>query len=169
MVFLFITNKAMEKFMAEFLDKMKELADQAAAGRPQDNGTKETLEKIEKLVGENLAGDTIQGEQIAEIKEALLYFGTKLAGVNPATAPVVTEIVPFAGAAAGGESVTINGQHFDNLGSVKFGDADATITEQSANRIVVTTPAGTGSVNVVVTTVGGPSQPVQFAYNEAGE
>ena len=73
-------------------------------------------------------------------------------------APAVTGISPASGAAAGGTAVTITGTNLAGATAVKFGTAAATITSETANQIVATSPAGvTGTVDVTVTTASGVS------------
>ena len=70
-----------------------------------------------------------------------------------AAAPTITGIKPAAGAV--GASVTITAANLLNA-TVDFGNAAATsITSDTATQIVVKSPAGTGTVNVTVTTPSG--------------
>ncbi|MEU3499248.1 IPT/TIG domain-containing protein [Streptomyces hundungensis] len=73
----------------------------------------------------------------------------------PAT---ITAITPATGAAAGGTVVTITGAALDGVSDVKFGNTPGTnLKILTANRLQVTTPAGTaGAVNVVVGDDAGP-------------
>ncbi len=83
-------------------------------------------------------------------------------------APTVTSISPAVGPPAGGTSVTIRGTSFSGATGVTFGATAATnYTVNSATQITATAPAGTGAVDVRVTTVGGTSAPsaaAQFTY-----
>ena len=74
-------------------------------------------------------------------------------------APTVTSVAPNTGSTAGGGSVTIKGANYMNgFTTVSFGGAAATITSFSNNQLVVTLPAhAAGTVDVIVTTLGGPS------------
>jgi hypothetical protein len=73
-------------------------------------------------------------------------------------APTVTSISPTSGPAAGGTSVTINGTNLSGTTAVKFGDIAATgVTVISDIQITAISPAGTGIVDVTVTTAGGIS------------
>jgi hypothetical protein len=73
-----------------------------------------------------------------------------------AAAPTYTSLTPSSGTSSGGTSVTITGTNLSNATSVTIGGAAATITNNTATQIIVTTPAGTiGAQNVVITTVGG--------------
>ena len=71
-------------------------------------------------------------------------------------APTVKSIKPATGLSTGGTSVTITGTNLLNA-KVYFGGVPATISEDRAASIVATSPAGTGTVYVTVTTAGGTS------------
>ncbi|MBW7571357.1 beta strand repeat-containing protein [Caproiciproducens faecalis] len=83
-------------------------------------------------------------------------------------APTVTAISPTSGPASGGTTVAITGTGFTNASAVKFGAANATaFTVDSDTQITATSPAGSGTVDVTVTTAGGTSvtsSSDQFAY-----
>ena len=71
-------------------------------------------------------------------------------------APSVTGVSPGSGNA--GDTVTISGAHFINATGVKFGSTDATDLQfVSDTEIRVKAPAGSGNVDVTVTTSGGTS------------
>ncbi|MGK5056656.1 IPT/TIG domain-containing protein [Janthinobacterium sp. LB2P49] len=73
-------------------------------------------------------------------------------------APTVSSISPTAGPATGGSSVTITGTNFGGVTAVTFGGtAASSFTFNSATQITATAPAGTGTVDVRVTTGGGTS------------
>ena len=98
-------------------------------------------------------------------------------------APVVKSVSPASGAATGGTSVTITGANFASpatansatwpysVTAVDFGSAAATaFTVNSATSITATSPAGSGTVDVTVTTAGGTSAKTaadQFSYQAA--
>jgi len=72
--------------------------------------------------------------------------------------PAVTGISPNSGPAAGSTSVTITGTHFSGATAVTFGpNAASSVKPGSDTQIVAVSPAGVGSVDVVVTTPSGPS------------
>ncbi len=73
--------------------------------------------------------------------------------------PAITKLEPGAGAATGGNAVVITGTNFTGATAVKFGDANAVYTVNSATQITATAPAGIAgtSVDVTVTTAGGTS------------
>jgi hypothetical protein len=78
-------------------------------------------------------------------------------GAGPA-APCVTAVKPTSGPAAGGSSVTITGMNFTGATAVKFGVHAATnVVVHSSTSITATSPAGTGTVDVTVTTPQGTS------------
>jgi hypothetical protein len=73
-------------------------------------------------------------------------------------APIVMGISPTSGPASGGASVTITGTGFTGATAVKFGNTPATsFTVNSGTSIKATSPVGTGTVDVTVTTPGGTS------------
>ena len=79
-------------------------------------------------------------------------------------APVVSSIAPTTGPEAGGTTVTITGSNFTGATLVSFGPKAATsFTVDSSTQITAVAPAGTGIVDVNVTTIGGPSAAVATA------
>ena len=73
-------------------------------------------------------------------------------------APRVTGLSPTAGSTLGGATVTISGSGFSGASAVTFGTtAAASFSVSSAGKIVATAPAGTGTVDVTVTTRAGTS------------
>jgi hypothetical protein len=95
-----------------------------------------------------------------------------LVGVDPAgaTVPSITSIAPTSGLPGGGTVVTIHGSALkvSVTPTVMFGTHAGTVTASSVSLITVTSPAGTGAVNVTVTTSGGTgTAPSQFFYENA--
>lgn len=79
---------------------------------------------------------------------------------NPASSqiPNVTTVSPATGAAAGGELITIYGDHFTGATDVDFGVTAADYTVISDSHIVAIAPAhAAGTVQVKVTTAAGAS------------
>ena len=75
--------------------------------------------------------------------------------VSPVT---VTGLSPSQGIQVGGNSVSITGTYFSTGATVMFGSTPATnVVVNSATSITATAPAGTGEVNVTVTTSQGTS------------
>ena len=67
--------------------------------------------------------------------------------------PVVTHVAPKKGAAAGGTEVAVTGQNLGGATVVDFGSTPAThVRVVSAKIVLATSPAGTGTVDVTVTT-----------------
>ena len=78
------------------------------------------------------------------------------------TPPAVTDISPTTGPAAGGTYVTVRGSGLAGATAVDFGSTPATtFTVNSDTMITATSPAGSGTVNITVTTPGGTSAPVR--------
>lgn len=87
---------------------------------------------------------------------------------DPVPVPAVTGVVPSSGSATGGASVTITGNNFTGATAVSFGTVAATsFTVNSSTSITAIAPAGSGTVDVKVTTAGGisaTSAADQFTY-----
>jgi kumamolisin len=101
--------------------------------------------------------------------------GTSVAtGVDQFTylpVPVVTTINPNSGPVAGSTTVTVIGSGFSGVTGVAFGVTGSTnVVPDSSNpdtQLTADSPAGTGTVDVIVTTPGGSSVPTavdQFTY-----
>jgi len=88
-------------------------------------------------------------------------------GVDPLPLPAITALTPNSGPAVGGTSVTITGTDLSGATSVTFGGVEATF-EFVQDTIVAVSPAGTGLVDVLVTTPAGTSSatgPSKFSYD----
>ena len=77
--------------------------------------------------------------------------------VPPPPAPTLAAIDPVAGPA--GSLVTLLGTDFTGATAVSFGGIPATFTVNNATTITATAPAGSGTVDVTVTTPAGTSEP----------
>ncbi|HLG67473.1 MAG TPA: IPT/TIG domain-containing protein [Acidimicrobiales bacterium] len=76
-------------------------------------------------------------------------------------APTITAVAPATGPTAGGTSVTITGANFAGASSVMFGStAAANFVVTSPTSIVATSPPGTSTVDITVTTPIGTSATV---------
>ena len=83
----------------------------------------------------------------------------------PPPPPTLTGITPSSGPTTGGTAVTLTGTNLANATGVTFGTSPGTVTADTATSITVTSPAGVGSVNVTVSTLGGATAaPSQFTY-----
>lgn len=78
------------------------------------------------------------------------------ADVDPPALPVVAALSPNHGPAAGGTSVTITGDNLAGATAVTFGGISASF-QVVDNSLFVFSPAGTGTVDVLVTTQDGTS------------
>ena len=81
--------------------------------------------------------------------------------------PAVTAISPSSGPAAGGTNVTVTGTSLSGATAVTFGTTGATFIVNSDTDISATSPGGTGTVDVLVTTPAGTSaadSADQFTY-----
>jgi hypothetical protein len=74
--------------------------------------------------------------------------------------PIISQVTPNKGPEAGGTSVTITGNHaLTHATSVKFGATEATSFKvNSEYSITAVAPAGTGTVDITVTSAGGTSE-----------
>jgi hypothetical protein len=81
-------------------------------------------------------------------------------------APSVRRAAPTSGPCGGGTPVTIKGSNLGTTATatVNFGGVAVTPSSDNGTTIVVNSPAGTGMVNVTVTTAGGASAPAHFTY-----
>lgn len=105
--------------------------------------------------------------------------GVGTSGPNPPNdqftyvqAPTVTGVNPNTGPPGGGTVVNITGSNFTNATAVTFGGTAAgSFSVVSARQITATSPAGTGTVDVTVTTPGGTSATAgadRFSYAAVG-
>ena len=123
----------------------------------RENHTATLLQNGQVLV---VGGDTVNVGATAELYSA---------GAGSPPAPVVTGVSPSSGAAAGGTAVTVTGSNLTG-GSVSFGGTTATGVSCSASSCTATSPAGSGTVDVTITTPGGTSatgSADQFTYQAA--
>jgi hypothetical protein len=79
-------------------------------------------------------------------------------------APAVTGLSPSSGTTTGGTAVTISGTNLGGATGVSFGGAAAMVAADSSTQITVTSPPGTGTVSVTVTTPGGSAPAGKFTY-----
>lgn len=93
--------------------------------------------------------------------------GNVAGGYTYVAAPTVTSIAPISGPGGGATPVVITGTNFTGATTVTFGATAATFNIDSATQITATSPAGSGLVDVRVTTAGGTSATTaadQFTY-----
>ena len=103
-------------------------------------------------------------------------FGTSKLGPTDhytyTNAPIVTGVNPGQGAPAGGTSVTITGLQMTNITGVSFGSTPAaSFTQNSGTQITAVSPAGTGTVDILLTNAKGTSIAGlldQFSYTSPG-
>ena len=69
----------------------------------------------------------------------------------------MTSISPSSGPASGGTSVTITGSNLAGATAVHFGSVAGTIVSDTATQLVVTSPPGSGTVDITVITASGTS------------
>lgn len=87
-------------------------------------------------------------------------------------APSVTGVTPDTGVDGGGTTVTITGRNFIGASAVKFGSSEAeSFTVESESSISAVSPAGTGPVQVTVSSPAGTSTGEagdRFSYEKLG-
>ena len=88
--------------------------------------------------------------------------------VSQRPAPLVQGVAPAGGIAAGGSTAVIAGEHLTGTARVSFGSTPAaSFTVDSDNQITAVSPAGSGNVDIIVTTLAGQSARTaadQFSY-----
>ncbi|GGN37318.1 hypothetical protein GCM10012285_11980 [Streptomyces kronopolitis] len=83
-------------------------------------------------------------------------------------APVLTGLTPSHGSALGGDAIVLGGSGLTYTDAVTFGGVQATFAAVSDTQVVATSPAGApGTVNVVVHTPAGSSNPRPYVYDPA--
>ena len=91
--------------------------------------------------------------------------GTKTGAFTYVPVPQISSVTPGAGALAGGNTVTIAGTGFTGTTAVDFDISPASaFTVNSDTQITAVVPAGSGTVQVTVTTAGGTSNGVSYIY-----
>ncbi len=112
---------------------------------------------------------TTPGGTSATTADDQFTYATATASGGALQPPTVTALSPDGGPAAGGTSVTITGSGFTAGATVDFGTNPATqVTVNSATSITALAPAGSGTVDVRVTTPAGTSATStadQFTYS----
>lgn len=84
-------------------------------------------------------------------------------------APTLSSISPTSGSTSGGTACTLAGADFISGATVSFGGTAATgVTVDNSAQIRCTSPAGSGTVGVTVTTSGGTSGSQNFTYTGGG-
>ena len=127
--------------------------------------------------GGTAVGFTANGSQITAITPAMAPgpvavevatpFGTATGSFSALGAPTLSNVSPGYGTQAGGTLVTITGSGLATTTGVTFGGTSAnSVTVVNDGQITAVTPASTGAsvVPMVVTTLGGTSNPVIFEY-----
>jgi len=122
----------------------------AAGTITADSGTQITVTSPAGTGTVDIRVTTSSGTSAATAADRFTY-------VAPPPPPAVTGISPARGPTTGGTVVTITGTGLAKATGVSFGGAAGTITADSGTQITVTSPAGTGTVDITVTTPSGTS------------
>ncbi|MGW7007029.1 IPT/TIG domain-containing protein, partial [Streptomyces sp. NPDC054933] len=81
------------------------------------------------------------------------------------SAPTIASLSPNSGPAVGGTTVNLTGTGFTSATAVRFGAVlAAAFTVNSSTQITATSPPGSGTAQVTVTTPGGTSNGMPFTY-----
>jgi uncharacterized membrane protein len=108
------------------------------------------------------------GGTSAVVAEGLFTYGSSVGVV-----PVVTGLDPASGDEAGGDQVVISGSGFTGATDVGFGVTNVVDMQvDTDSQITVTSPSGSGTVDVTVTGPGGTSAVVaedQFTYDPSAD
>ncbi|MGX1976985.1 IPT/TIG domain-containing protein [Streptomyces kronopolitis] len=84
---------------------------------------------------------------------------------TPSPVAVLSSVTPSSGPTAGGTTVTLAGTNLASTTTVRFGATPASsFTVVSDTRVTAVAPAGTGTVQVTVTTLGGTSNGLTYTY-----
>jgi phospholipase C len=117
---------------------------------------------------EGLSANTTYHFRIVATNPSGTGFGADQSFTTLPNPPAVTLVTPRAGPLAGASTVTINGNNLSGATAVRFGSANASsYTVSEVGSITAVSPAGTGTVDVTVTTAGGTSATIaadQFRY-----
>jgi len=129
------------------------VVDIPASGSPFSGSVNYTITNIATVGRVYTAGTTTTSSGMA-VGSSTTYVVT----CTPvaASAPSITSLAPTSGPQAGGTSVVITGTGFTGASAVNFGSTAATgYTVNSDTQITATAPAGSGAVDVLVTTGAG--------------
>ena len=110
------------------------------------------------ITGNVFLGPTDLPARPSTIPPDLAHWDVLNTVISYVPAPTVTGVSPAGGSAAGGDSVVITGSGFIEPVTVRFGPSAATtIHVDSDTQISAISPAGSGAVDVTVTTTAGTS------------
>ncbi len=88
---------------------------------------------------------------VIAVAGTVVAIGLTRSASHAVTLPVVTGVSPASGSTAGGNTLTITGTGLGDAAVVRFGRAAGTITADSSTQITVTSPPSTGVVTTVTT------------------
>jgi hypothetical protein len=103
----------------------------------------------------------IGGDQVITVSSP---GGTATVDFNVSLAPVITSISPLT--ARAGDVITVNGERFNSVTSVKLGAMDVTFTLIDATELTFTVPVGAVTGKVTVTTTNGSGTSADFLVIE---
>jgi len=111
----------------------------------------------------NTSASALQPKYLAMAKDGSLWVSETVGntmihatGITDGVTPTVTYVSPDYGPPGGGTTITIAGANLTGATAVSFGTKKAvTVTDLDAAHVTATAPAGTGAVDVTVTTPNG--------------
>jgi hypothetical protein len=107
---------------------------------------------------EGLSANTTYHFRIVASNQSGQSTGTDASFTTPPNPPAVSLVSPTMGSEAGGTTVTVTGVNLAAASNVKFGSTSAaSFAVASPTSLTAVSPAGTGTVDVLVTTPGGAS------------
>jgi hypothetical protein len=130
-------------------------------------------ERIRQL--DNAAGDpggpSTSGDSAHNKPEDEVLVQQPVAGTSEDRGPVVIDVTPNRGPQTGNTGIIINGRNLSDAEEIEFDSRPATSVEvRSPTSIYAKSPAGSGTVDVIVTTPHGRSAPTdrsRFTYTQA--
>ncbi len=117
--------------------------------------TKSTVNSAGTAITAVTPPETGAGVQSVDVSVTTAAGTSDLPGSFTYSAPLITKVSPYRGSPGGSTVVTITGSYFGGATAVTFGGNAGTITKVTATSITVKSPAGSGTVDVNVSTPAG--------------
>ncbi|MEU3347520.1 IPT/TIG domain-containing protein [Streptomyces sp. NPDC006700] len=134
------------------------------------NNGSDTVSIIDATTG--TVTDTIavghQPAGIAVTPNGLAVFVANSGSNSVSVIQALYKMAPTLGPQSGGTKVTITGTNLSGVTAVQFGTSSAAVIANTPNKVVASSPPGSGTAPVTVTTAGGTSNPKPFQYYPSG-
>jgi hypothetical protein len=128
------------------------------------------IRQLENAAGDS-GGPSALGDSAHDQPEGEVPVQQPVAGTSEDRGPVVTDVTPNSGPQAGNTVITITGRNLSDAEEVEFDSRPATSVQvRSPTSISAKSPAGSGTVDVIVTTPHGRSVSTdrsRFTYTQA--